>query len=91
MDKYIVKIVNTESGKIDLTMKDMTRRFAEKVKRGAEINLDHENYHVEIDKQEEDDEDQHPMRSEADQRYRDDYPDPPLFDDNADQEEDDNV
>jgi len=73
VDRYTVRIIHTESGRVDLEMKNMGQRHATKVKQGAEINLDHENYHVEIDKQEEEE------------------LDPPLFDDNADEEEDDNV
>ena len=53
MDRYTVRIIHTESGRVDLTMKAMTLRRAEKVRDGAEINLDHENYHVEIDNEEE--------------------------------------
>lgn len=55
MDKYTVLIVHTKSKRVDLTMKDMGKRHAEKCERGANINLDHAHYHTELIKQEEED------------------------------------
>ena len=46
--KYFVEIVNYETGEVVKRMDGGTERRAEKIDRGANINLDHENYFTRI-------------------------------------------
>lgn len=55
MSKWTVLIIHTKSKRVDLTMKDMGHRHAQKVEAGANINLDHVHYHTELIEQEEED------------------------------------
>jgi hypothetical protein len=48
MNDWYVEIVETETGKVEKRMGPMSERKAEKVEDGANINLDHENYHTRI-------------------------------------------
>jgi hypothetical protein len=46
--KVWVEIVETETGKVETRMGGLSERTAERVERGANINLDHEHYHVRV-------------------------------------------
>lgn len=48
-NEMVVRIIETATGKVELEMGPMLARAAEKVARGASINLDHQHYHVTIE------------------------------------------
>jgi hypothetical protein len=45
---YFVEIIERESGNVETRMGPMDKRRAERVKQGADINLDHDNFVVKI-------------------------------------------
>jgi hypothetical protein len=47
-DTWFVEIVDSETDKVVKRMGPMSERKAEKVERGAEINLDHEHFFVRV-------------------------------------------
>lgn len=47
-DRYYVRIIHSATGKIEREMGPMSRAKAERVERGALINMDIENFHTEI-------------------------------------------
>ena len=48
MSQYWVDIVETDTNHVEKHMGPHTLNMAEKIARGASINLDHENWHVRI-------------------------------------------
>ena len=46
--KYLIEIVETETGEVVETMEATSERTAEKIERGVNINLNHEDYHTRI-------------------------------------------
>jgi hypothetical protein len=46
--KYKVIIMETETGEIVQEMEPTTERMAERIERGANINLNHDSFHTEI-------------------------------------------
>lgn len=46
--KYLIEIVETETDEVVETMEATSERTAEKIERGVNINLNHEDYHTRI-------------------------------------------
>jgi hypothetical protein len=49
MTKFKVKVINTGTGKVVKWMNADTRRKAERLENGLNINLNHDTYHTEIE------------------------------------------
>tara|TARA_R110002096_G_scaffold202758_2_gene387482 strand:+ start:3864 stop:4028 length:165 start_codon:yes stop_codon:yes gene_type:complete len=48
MSKYIVKIINTKTHEVVKTLKATSQRMAIQLQNGVEINLNHDEYHVDV-------------------------------------------
>lgn len=53
MTKYYVLIVRTDTGEVVREMGPMDKRSAERVESGANINMNHDEFHTDIDEREE--------------------------------------
>ena len=49
MSNYYVKIAETATGKVEKRMGPMSEGKADRVERGASINLDHAEYHIDVE------------------------------------------
>lgn len=48
MEKYVVQIIKEDTGEVVTQMEPTGERAAERIERGANINLNHDEYYTEI-------------------------------------------